>query len=69
LRSGQVANTVMVWEGVPYPSGDYVVLYDGEGTNAFGGNDLVITVVPEPSACVLLSVAGVGMLARRRRLK
>jgi hypothetical protein len=51
-------------------TGTYLVqlLYDGEGANAFGGNDLVI-LVPEPSASVLLSVAGVALLARRRRLK
>lgn len=45
LRSGQVANTVMVWDGVLYPSGDYVVLYDGEGTfeYQYGGHTQRVT--------------------------
>lgn len=31
LRPGQVARTLLFWGGQPYPEGDYVVLYDGEG--------------------------------------
>ncbi len=31
LRPGQVARTLLFWGEQPYPEGDYVVLYDGEG--------------------------------------
>lgn len=32
LRKGQVARTLMFWGGVHYPSGDYVILYEGKGS-------------------------------------
>ena len=38
LLSGQVARTLLFWEQVnTYPSGDYIVLYDGSGTLAYQG--------------------------------
>ena len=38
LLSGQVARTLLFWDQVnTYPSGDYIVLYDGAGTLAYQG--------------------------------
>jgi hypothetical protein len=38
LQSGQVARSLLFWEQVnTYPSGDYIVLYDGAGTLAYQG--------------------------------
>ncbi len=34
LQEGQVARTLMFWGGVHYPSGHYVVLYEGQGSLA-----------------------------------
>jgi hypothetical protein len=32
LSSGQYATTLLFWDGTHFPSGDYTLLYDGEGT-------------------------------------
>lgn len=32
LQPGQVARTTMLWDGVPFTAGDYVVLTEGEGS-------------------------------------
>ncbi len=37
------------------------------GTLSIGGDDLILTVVPEPSAIGALAIGGLGLLARRRR--
>ena len=36
LESGQVARTGVLGSTHPYPAGDYIVLYDGEGTLEYG---------------------------------
>lgn len=41
--------------------------YEGNGTEMFGGNNLILSVVPEPSSLVLLvSAMGLFALSRRR---
>jgi hypothetical protein len=43
LAPGQIARTLMFWrEGLRYPSGRYVVRYDGEGTIAYFANEKVV---------------------------
>lgn len=47
LAPGQIARTLMFWaDGLPYPSGDYVILYDGHGTLRYFNNDNVVVSAP-----------------------
>jgi hypothetical protein len=41
LGPGQIARALMVWGGIQYPLGDYVVLYDGEGELRFPSGSVV----------------------------
>ena len=51
------------------PAGDLVVLLEnsGSGRSHFDNIRLTATAVPEPSSLVLISLAGLALLARRRR--
>jgi hypothetical protein len=43
LLPGQIARTVMFWrEGMNFPSGNYVILYEGEGKIRYFGNERVL---------------------------
>jgi hypothetical protein len=47
LKDGQAARTLMFWaKGLPYPAGDYVVLYEGEGKLHYTPNVRVISSAP-----------------------
>ncbi|MFT3923814.1 MAG: hypothetical protein QM778_14875 [Myxococcales bacterium] len=46
LLPGQIATTLMFWDGVKYPSGDYVVLYEGKGAVDYWPQDKVISSGP-----------------------
>lgn len=39
LKNGQIARTLMLWNVEHYPEGQYVVLYEGEGSLAYERND------------------------------
>lgn len=64
LAPGQIVRTLMFWEGEHYPAGQYVVLYEGNGTLEYGvaaardagqskqGRD-VLTVDPAKGGIVL----------------
>ncbi len=60
--------------GATVPSGDIVAYFSGAGNASTYGNrvtadDFTLTVVPEPSSCMLFGLGAVGLLlaARRRR--
>ena len=47
LQAGQFAMALMMWgDGGSHPEGDYVCLYDGEGTIQFGYNAVVKSSAP-----------------------
>jgi hypothetical protein len=46
LAPGQIARTLMFWGGVQYPSGDYVVLYEGKGDFVFWPEHPVVASEP-----------------------
>lgn len=43
LRPGQIARTLLLWDGPRYPAGDYVVLYDGEGELEYFQNTEIVS--------------------------
>jgi hypothetical protein len=42
LQSGQVARTLMLWDGVQYPAGRFIILWDGDGDLSFFNNTNVV---------------------------
>jgi hypothetical protein len=48
LEAGQIARTLMFWaDGLTYPSGDYTVLYEGEGKIEYTPNIKVLESKPQ----------------------
>jgi hypothetical protein len=63
LSPGQVARTLMFWDGVKYPSGDYVVLWEGQGTLTFWPQSQVVTSGPGRTVLrVDSSKSGIGLV-------
>jgi hypothetical protein len=46
LQPGQIARTLLFWGDQPYPEGDYVVLYDGEGELEYFQNTELVSRAP-----------------------
>ena len=46
LKPGQLARTLLFWGGVPYPGGNYTVLYEGEGKLEYFQNSDVLSQAP-----------------------
>lgn len=53
LEPNQVARTLLLSAKYPYPTGNYVVLYDGEGTIQYGGAAIFDSVLSRPGRHVL----------------
>jgi hypothetical protein len=65
LAPGQWARTLMFWDGVRYPSGDYVILYAGTGELGFWPQDQVIEARPGRSVLRVDSRrGGIGLVLR-----
>jgi len=53
LEPNQVARTLLLSAKYPYPAGNYVVLYEGEGTIQYGGAAIFDSVLSRPGRHVL----------------
>src|SRR5258706_9202861 len=59
LQSNQVARTLLFWDlGGTYPSGTYVVLYDGQGTLAYQGAATLVSGAPGRDVLQVNAAAG-----------
>lgn len=53
------------WDGLPQTAA--AAAYSNTAANTYGGSDLILSPVPEPSTIALAGLAGLSLLAIRRR--